>query len=124
MTVKECYEQAVGFLPENPEENTGMQKYAVSWCNFLLAETFQNENICRKAKKLPQITEIPKVSDMGEEIPYDEEMVRAVFPYGMARWAFRESEDVSGSREYYRLYAVALAEATPVTEEEIEDVYG
>ena len=123
MTVKECYEQAVGFLPELPEENARAQKYAISWCNVLLAETFRNENICRKAKNLPEISEIPKIFSMEDEIPYDEVIVRAAFPYGMARWVFRENEDVSGSREYYRLYVVALAEATPVLENEVEDIY-
>ena len=41
----------------------------------------------------------------------------------MARWIFRESEDVAGSHEYYSLYLNAANDATPVIEGEVKDVY-
>ncbi|MBQ3531446.1 MAG: hypothetical protein IJA05_05955 [Oscillospiraceae bacterium] len=124
MTVKECYEHAVSFLPEKPEENTEMQKFAVVWCNILLAETMRNENVCRKAKGQEELKKVPLVKNEEDEIPYDEEMVRAAFPYGMARFVFRENDDISGSHEFYQLYVNALLESTPVIESEVEDVYG
>ena len=123
MTVKECYEHAVSLIPEKPEENLDMQKFAVTWCNILLAETLVHENILRKEKNLPKLTRVPQVEKDEDEIPFDDEMVRKVFPYGMARFVFRENDDVSGSHEFYQLYANALLEAVPVFAEEIEDVY-
>ena len=123
MTVKECYEQAVSLIPEKPEENVDMQKFAITWCNILLAETLCHENILRKGKNLPKLTKVPQVEDFGDEIPFDEELVRRVFPYGMARFVFRENDDISGSHEFYQLYVNALFEAVPVFAEEIEDVY-
>ena len=123
MKVKECYEQAVSFLPEKPEENTEMQKFAVVWCNILLAETMRNENICRRAKGEAYLEKVPLVKNEEDEIPYDEEMVRAAFPYGMARFVLRENDDISGSHEFYQLYVNALLESTPVIEGEVEDVY-
>ena len=123
MTVKECYEHAVSLIPEKPEENLDMQKFAVTWCNILLAETLVHENILRKEKNLPKLPRVPQVEKDEDEIPFDDEMVRKVFPYGMARFVFRENDDVSGSHEFYQLYANALLEAVPVFAEEIEDVY-
>ncbi|MBQ5357642.1 MAG: hypothetical protein IIU57_05390 [Oscillospiraceae bacterium] len=81
MTVKECYEQAVSLIPEKPEENVEMQKFAVIWCNILLAETLRHENILRKGKNLPEIEKVPQVENENDEIPFDDEMVRRVFPY-------------------------------------------
>ena len=124
MKVKECYEQAVSFLPEKPEENTEMQKFAVVWCNIILAETMRNENICRRAKGQAELEKVPLVKNEEDEIPYDEEMIRAAFPYGMARFVLRENDDISGSHEFYQLYVNALLESTPVIEGEVEDVYG
>lgn len=124
MKVKECFEQALGFLPEKPEENPELKKYAVNWCNILLAETFRNENVYRRAFGIQELPEIPKVESYEDEIPFSEEIVKAVFPYGMARWIFRENDDIAGSREYYGLYVTALSEATPVIIGEIEDFYG
>ena len=123
MTVRECYEQAVSLIPEKPEENIEMQKFAVTWCNILLAETLCHENILRKGKNLPEIRKVPQVENENDEIPFDDEMVRRVFPYGMARFVFRENDDISASHEFYQLYVSALSEAVPVFAEEIEDFY-
>lgn len=123
MTVKECYEQAVAIIPEVPEDNVDMQKFAVIWCNMLLAETFPYENVYRRGKKIPELETPLRVEKDSEEIPYNENMVRAAFPYGMARWILRENDDVSGSHEYYQLYTVALSESVPLIQTEIEDLY-
>ena len=80
-------------------------------------------NILRKGKNLPEIEKVPQVEREEDEIPFDDEMVRRVFPYGMARFVFRENDDISASHEFYQLYVNALSEAVPVFAEEIEDVY-
>ena len=123
MTVKECYEHAVSFLPEKPEENPDLQKFMVAWCNILLAENFENENFFRRANKTEELPSPGTVFSPEDEIPYNERLVKTAFPYGMARWVFRENDDISASHEYYSLYIVAAKEATPVLETEIEDVY-
>lgn len=123
MTVKECFEQALSLVPELLEESVDTKKFAVTWCNILLAETMRNENLFRKANGIGELKNVPQVFSENDGIPYNEEMVRAAFPYGMARWIFRENDDISGSHEYYQLYTNALWENTPVVESEVEDVY-
>ncbi len=123
MTVKECYERAVSFIPEVPEDNVDMQKHAVTWVNVLLADSLNTENVWRRVNKIKELDSAPKVSGDDDEIPYNERLVSTAFPYGMARWIFRENDDVSGSHEYYQLYATAVMEATPLELVEITDVY-
>lgn len=123
MTVKECYEQAVSFIPETPEDNTDMQKHMVTWCNVLLSDSLNCENIYRRVNKIDELLKPLKVEARDDEIPYNEKLVSMAFPYGMARWIFRENDDVAGSHEYYQLYAAALLEATPLEIIEIEDAY-
>lgn len=123
MTVKECFENALALIPDLPEENQDLEKFAPVWCSILLAETVNHENIWRRANKIPEISAVPKVEKPGDEIPYNDELVRAAFPYGMARWIFRENEDIPGSHEYYQLYAIALSEATPLEYAEVRDIY-
>ena len=123
MTVKECYETAVSFIPEIPEDNIDMQKHMVTWCNVLLADTLNHENIYRRKNKIQELNTPGKVQDEDDEIPYNETLVAKAFPYGMARWIFRENDDIDASREYYQLYAIALTEATPLEYIEVEDVY-
>ena len=112
MTVRECYEIALSFLPEKPEDNPDMQRFMVAWCNVLLGEMLGYENTYRKANKLSEVVALPVLMEKDEVIPYNENLVRAAFPYGMARWMFRENEDIAGSHEYYNLYIVAAREAT------------
>lgn len=123
MTVKECYIEAVSFLPEVPEDNTDMQKHMVTWCNVLLADSLNYENIYRRVNEIEELSKPLKVEAPSDEIPYNEKLVSMAFPYGMARFVFRENDDVSGSHEYYQLYATALSEATPFEFSEITDVY-
>lgn len=123
MTVKECYEQAVSFIPEIPEDNTDMQKHMVTWCNVLLSDSLNCENIYRRVNKIDELLKPLKVEVQDDEIPYNEKLVSMAFPYGMARFVFRENDDVAGSHEYYQLYATALSEATPLEIVEIKDVY-
>ena len=123
MTVKECYEQAVSFIPEIPEDNTDMQKHMVTWCNVLLSESLNCENIYRRVNKIEELLKPLKVEVQDDEIPYNEKLVSMAFPYGMARFVFRENDDVAGSHEYYQLYATALSEATPLEIVEIKHDY-
>lgn len=123
MTVKECYERAVSFLPELMEDNVEMQKHMVNWCNVLLGDTINAENAYRRIKGKPELVSVPKVSSQNEEIPFNDFLVVKAFPYGMARWIFRENDDIDGSREYYNLYAQAIGESIPLEVVEIEDVY-
>ena len=124
MTVRECYEQAVSIISEVPGDNVDMQKFAVIWCNILLAETLPYENAFRRGKGLSEIEKVPKVEKESDEIPFNDTMVRAAFPYGMARWILRENDDISGSHEYYQLYTVALSESVPLLYGDVTDVYG
>ena len=124
MTVKECYEAAVSFLPEKPEENVEMQKFMVNWCNILLAELMEYENVYRAVNGIEELLSPLTVSGKEDVIPYNERLVKKAFPYGMARWVFRENEDIAASHEYYNLYVFAAREATPLLESEVMDIYG
>ncbi len=123
MNIRECYETALSFVSEVPDDNPEIEKFTVAWCNVLLGEMLGHENTYRRANKLEELSVPPVLTAEEEEIPYNERLVRSAFPYGMARWIFRESEDVAGSHEYYSLYLNAANDATPVIEGEVKDVY-
>lgn len=123
MKVRECYEAALSFLPETVEDNSEMQKFMTAWCNVLLGEMLGHENTFRRANKSEELKVPPVLTEGEEEIPYNERLVRSAFPYGMARWMFRENEDIAASHEYYGLYITAANEATPIIEGEVRDVY-
>lgn len=83
----------------------------------------EHENTYRRAKGLAEVGALPVLTEKDDEIPYNERLVRSAFPYGMARWMFRENEDIAASHEYYNLYIMAANDATPVIESEVKDNY-
>ena len=123
MKVMECFETALSFVPEMAEENPELQRFIVAWCNVLLGEMLGHENTYRRVNKMEELKVPPVLMDAKQEIPYNERLVRSAFPFGMARWIFRENEDIAASHEYYSLYITAANEATPVIEEEVKDIY-
>ena len=123
MKVRECYERALGFVPEEASD-AALENYMVGWANQLLADTFEAENAIRRAEGEAELLLPPVLSSPEDEIPYYEVLTAKAFPYGMARWIFRDEEDVSGSREYYSLYVAAIREAVPYTVGTVRDVYG
>lgn len=124
MKVIECFERAIGFLPEAKGEDPTLLKFAVPWTNQLLADTMEAENAIRENAGEPVLASPPVVHDNEQEIPYHSPLVEKAFPYGMARWLFREDDDVAGSREYYSLFVAAVTEATPYRFGEVTDLYG
>lgn len=124
MKVIECLERALGFLPEEKGDDPTLLKFAVPWTNQLLADTWEAENAIRESAGEPILASPPEVLSNEDEIPYHSPLVEKAFPYGMARWLFREDEDIAGSREYYSLFVAAVSEATPYRFGEISDVYG
>lgn len=123
MKVREVYERALAFLPEDMSANQDMQKFMVPWANTLMADTMEAENIYRKSENMPLLAVPPMVTEREQEIPYNERLVAKAFPYGMARWIFLEDEQVGVAREYYQYYAQAVYEATPALITDVEDAY-
>ena len=106
--------------------NAAIKGLAEPGCHILI-DNYAHNAVYRPVRALADagLAEFDLFDASGEddEIPYNEQLVSAAFPYGMARWIFRENDDVSGSHEYYQLYATALMEATPLEVVEITDVY-
>lgn len=123
MKVRECYERALGFVPEEASD-AALENYMTGWTNQLLADTFEVENAIRRAAGEAELLLPPVVSSPEDEIPYHDVLTAKAFPYGMARWIFRDEEDISGSREYYSLYVAAIREAVPYVVGAVRDIYG
>ena len=88
MTVQEIYEKTKLWMFEKPSSNI-YNNYIIEICNKILAETYEDNNMCRMFKgKLPFIDgvgahQIDKTIGMAYVLDYEEEYLLDVIPKGI-----------------------------------------
>lgn len=85
MTVQEMYQKTKAWMFEKPS-STIYDNYIVQITNKILAETYEENNMCRMFKgKLPFIDGITahQVSSLEDELDYEEEYLLDVIPKGI-----------------------------------------
>ena len=85
MTGNEVLKLAYDIMSEEESSNSEFTAFAPGILTVLLAETFAVNNNLRQSKDLPVLTEIPMVTadTMGEQLPYEPEILLTVLPYGL-----------------------------------------
>lgn len=85
MTVQDLYMKTKAWMFEKPS-STIYDNYIIEITNKVLAETYEENNMCRMFKgKLPFIDGIPahQVSNITDELDYEEEYLLDVIPKGV-----------------------------------------
>ena len=85
MTVQEMYQKTKAWMFEKPSSNI-YDNYIVEICNKVLAETYEENNMCRMFKeKLPFIDGVSahQVTSIEDELDYEEEYLLNVIPKGI-----------------------------------------
>lgn len=124
MTGQQIYELASSFLYEIDGEDEDSKRFAVGFINILLQETLNCENSMRLFKGLDTLEEAPMITSLEENIPYQPELTRVAFPYGVASWFFQEALDNFQAENYRSKYLSAVTEAGKLNDGITMDVYG
>ena len=69
------------------------------------------------------LDEAPYIKSLAEEIPYQPELTRVAFPYGVASWFFQEALDNFQAENYRSKYLSAVSEASKLNSGIAEDYY-
>ena len=106
MTGSEVFAQTLSLIQETDPSPYGV--LPLNWLNFVLAETWEVANRRREYDGLEPLEKIPVMKSMSEEIPYDDGLVRRVFPLGMLVRLYTDETDTLMLDLYRREYASAL----------------
>ena len=102
MTVSDMYAKVQKWMYEKLTEDYWNQ-YACETVNHVLAELFDENNMCRMWNgKLP-LTQIPTVSALSDDIDYEDEYLLHVIPLGICAY-FQIDDDLSKHTVYMTLY--------------------
>lgn len=94
------------------EPNTGYyEPFALSHINTLLSDAFEVNNRLREYADKEKFPEIPALSGLGEELPYEDSLTRGAFPYGLASKLYFDENDPGGQSVFHQQYVAAVQEA-------------
>lgn len=83
---------------------------AIHAVNLLMAETFDVNNRIRVENRKSALSEVPELSSLSGEIPYEDRLVKYAFPYGMAAKLFADERDLALLGVFHQSYANAVNE--------------
>lgn len=92
--------------------------------NIVLAETFKLENNNRLHKGLSVLTTIPFMTALTDTIPYQDNVVRNVLPFGILTYLQLADDEVVKTGFYQSRYADNLRLEGKLIQVDIEDYYG
>lgn len=124
MTVNEAYQIALSLDDTTTEQDDSLKVHMVNYANLFMVETFRNENAIRKANGRPELKAIPQVHNIGDSIPYDDEMIRSGYPFFVASQVSKSSADNVWASRYYDMYLNAVQSITPFLDDPNIDVWG
>ena len=102
MTVQELYDRAKNIMYEKPS-STIYDDYVIHNVNRVLADLFRQNNALRMYNDMAPLDAVPFVSQLTDEIQYEDEYAYEVMPLGLAAY-FLIDDDLAKYDIYYTDY--------------------
>ena len=119
MTADELFNIVIGLMFAQEDEKPDYTPY-IPMLNIILAETFSLNNALRDLREKEPLLKLVTVSGLTDEIPYEEDILYKVIPYGVAGLLYAEDDDTGLGSYYRQKYEAAKAEITTAKFEEAE----
>lgn len=91
MTVQELYEQTKGIMFEK-SSSTIYDNYVIPNVNRLIRELFEENNSERMWNDKPPLSKPPYVTQMTDELKYEDVYVREIMPLGLSAYFFIDDD--------------------------------
>ena len=124
MDAQELFDYSVGIAGISANNAQNYLPTYIHQLNATLAETFKLENNNRLFKGVAILDAIPYLTALTDIIPYQDNIVRNVLPYGVLTHLQLSDDDVVKTGYYNSRYADNMRLEGKLIEQEIEDVYG
>lgn len=104
MTVHDIIKTAFANEYEGIESDPDAVRHSLDVLNLLLVECYSAEQNSRERDGKPLLTEIPSVSTLEDDVPYNSMLTRWALPYGLeAKYAEQNLEE-SKAIQYRQMY--------------------
>lgn len=122
MKVSAIFDAAVTLMFGVDVDKQDYQPFYINILNVLIAENYYINNALRKSRGKSEMTSIPYITDMEDDLDFEDEFTRQILPYGVAGYIYTDDDKGLGS-EYKNKYEYERNKVFFATYEEINDVY-
>lgn len=122
MTAQELFNLTVANMGMTPSNAQTLLEIYLPNLNTILADTFKLENNNRLYNDLPILTSMPTVTSLNDVLTYQENVIRNVVMWGVARQLALADDDVKSSTYSFQ-YTQGFNNESKVIHSDIEDYY-
>ena len=122
-TAQQIYNLTLGLMIETNTSSTDYRNNYLPILNTILSECLSRENALRYRDGAEELTEAPTIQGMEETVPYHDELIRNVLPYGIGMFFFLGDDELERATFFSTKYDENRDKYTPAVYVETEDVY-
>lgn len=122
MKAKDIFNTAVTLMFGEEADRVDYKPFYINILNILIAENYYANQSLRRMRGKEEMTSIPYITDMEEELEYEDEFTRQILPYGVAGYIYTDDDKSMGS-EYKNKYEYEKNKILAVKYEDVKDVY-
>lgn len=122
MTANNILQTTLTLMFGTAADSAEYEPYFLNILNIILSECYAINNALRVCKGQEAMTQMPLIEDLGEAVPFEDELVRIAVPYGCAGYIYTD-DDKSVASDYKNKYEYEKSRAFSAAYEEIDDVY-
>jgi len=124
MTAQQLFDLTVGIMGVTPANATSYTDTIIPQINTILANTFSLENNNREYAGLVELTVIPTVAALSDNLTYQDNVLRNVVVYGLAQLLSLSDDDTIKAGFYETRYGDNYAKERKTIAEDPTDYYG
>jgi hypothetical protein len=122
-TAQQVFDITLGLMIETGTSSTDYKRNYLPILNTILSGCLSRENSLRYRDGMEELTEAPNIQGMEETVPYHEELVRNVLPYGVGMFFFLGDDELERATFFSTKYDENKDKYTPAVYVEVVDVY-
>lgn len=122
-TVQDLFDITLGLMNDQKANSSSYSEFILPVVNTILSECLVQENNLRLLNNQEVLTEAPVMVNFSDVIPYHDELVRNVLPYGVGMFLFLGDDENVKATFFSTKYDENKSKYSPAVYVEVEAVY-
>lgn len=122
-TVQDLFDITLGLMNDQKANSSSYSEFILPVTNTILSECLVQENNLRLLNKQEVLTEAPVMVNFSDVIPYHDELVRNVLPYGVGMFLFLGDDENVKATFFSTKYDENKSKYSPAVYVEVEAMY-
>lgn len=122
-TAQKVFDITLGLMNESANNSPSFKTYFLPTLNTVLGEILEQENLLRYRDGMEELKTAPFIEDMEDEIPYHDELIRNVIPWGVGMILWLGDDELERATFFSTKYDENRTNTASAVYVEVEDCY-